>query len=340
MRDALAGIRQDSSPGEFSLLASYITPLTPLQHIVDQLLSEPEASPDEWLSWLAETVLTERIDLVWPQAWIKTLLRYPAAVVKLGVPVLLPCRDEDTFRLFQNKDACHAALGTRLPEVPLPWQRAATGVAEVRAALEACRDLGMAPCIKPLEGMYGLGFRMIDKHGSAMRRILTNDTYSISESDLLTALSAEVKPPALLVMEYLAGDERSLDILAWHGKVIASVVRRKSSAFGGRWQTIERDPESEAIAAKVVDEFGLHGVINLQTRERVLHDSGRQPCFLEANLRMSGGIGRSRAAGLNLPLWAVRLALGTATTADVPTDSCTGFVATYESAVLVGQGAE
>lgn len=337
VRDAVAWLRQDAAPGELTLLASYITSVTPLQHVADRLLAEPEGSPDRWLAWLAETVRAEHVDLVWPQAWLKTLLHHPTAVAALGVPVLLPCRDSATYYLFQDKAACHVAMSSRLRKVPLPWQTVATGAAEVRAAIIACRDQGMVPCVKPRDGMYGLGFRVLDTGGSSLRRILSNDTYSISESDLLSALAADANPPAVLVMEYLAGEERSMDVLAWQGDLLACVIRRKASESGGRWQAIEADGPSEAIARRVVREFSLHGLVNIQTRERILESGERQPCFLEANLRMSGGIARSCAGGLNLPLWAVRLALGTARPHDVPSVASYGQVATYEVAVRVAE---
>jgi hypothetical protein len=41
--------------------------------------------------------------------------------------------------------------------------------------------------------------------------------------------------------------------------------------------------------------------------------------LLEINPRMSGGLPFACQSGLVLPLWAIRLALGTASPADVPT---------------------
>lgn len=337
VHDALSAIRQDSRSNEFTLLASYNTALTPLQHVADILLPEPAGRGEEWLAWLSATVHKQRVDLLWPQSWTKTLLSNPSFVSDLNIPVLLPCSNPETYQVFRDKAECHQVLVSRLPGLALPWQVAATGAVEVGAAIGACRELGMVPCVKPLEGIFGLGFRRIDSDSRALRRILDNDTFSIAEDDLLRALSADVKPPPLLVMEYLAGEERSLDILAWHGDIVTCVVRRKATEYKGRCQAIEADRPSEEIAETLVREFNLHGVINIQTRERVSHNGTRQACFLEANLRMSGGIGRSRAAGINLPLWAVRLALGTASVRDVPTSSTACRVATYEIAVRVDE---
>ena len=340
VRDALDWLQREASPGEFALFASYATPHTPIRSVADALLVEPAGSGGEaWLAWLAATAERERIGLIWPQAWIKTLLSHPVAAKSLAAPIVLPCPDVATYELMHDKAACHAALVEHYPAIPTAWSTVARGASEVAAAIAECRDRGCAPCIKPLSGMFGSGFRLLERKGSALRRILTNDMYTLGEADLLAAIQADPHPPPLLVMEYLAGEERSIDVLAWQGAFVAGVVRHKVAEAAGRWQRVAPDPAAEEIARQMVVGYQLHGIVNVQTRERIRRDGSREACFLEVNLRMSGGIGMACAAGLNLPLWLLRLALGTAKISEVPPAPPSGRVAKFETAMALGEPA-
>jgi biotin carboxylase len=116
-------------------------------------------------------------------------------------------------------------------------------------------------------------------------------------------------------MEYLPGPERSVDALAENGELVGAVVRRKGSG----WQQIEDNPRLVEVVRRLAARLGLTGLFNTQFR-----DAGGEPHLLEINPRMSGGLPLTFRSGLNLPLWAVRLALGTATAAEVPAPR-TGF---------------
>ena len=146
--------------------------------------------------------------------------------------------------------------------------------------------------------------------------------------------TAEGQHP-FLAMEYLAGDERSIDCLAWDGRLVRAVVRRKPAEARGRWQLIEKDPEGWEIARRAVAAFHLHGLVNVQTRERVHPDGRREQCFLEVNPRMSGGIDLACQAGLNLPYWLLRLVAGTVEEEAIPPPAHGVRVAKIEQAMVL-----
>ena len=71
-------------------------------------------------------------------------------------------------------------------------------------------------------------------------------------ADLLVAAAGQ-RP--FLAMEYLAGDERSIDCLAHQGRLVRAVVRRKPANAHGRWQLIEDDPEGRAVSYTHLDVY-------------------------------------------------------------------------------------
>jgi hypothetical protein len=115
-----------------------------------------------------------------------------------------------------------------------------------------------------------------------------------------------------MVMRYLEGNERSVDCLADHGKLLRHVIRRKSGLPGGA-QILEEHTEISAMAKRLTSLFRLNGLYNIQFRE-----SGGIPYLLEINPRMSGGIHYTTPSGLNLPYWGVSHALGLCAEEEIP----------------------
>jgi len=87
------------------------------------------------------------------------------------------------------------------------------------------------------------------------------------------------------------------------------VVRRKM----GVGQRLEDHAEIVAFVRRLTAKMRLNNLFNVQFR-----DDGGKPYLLEVNPRMSGGLPFACESGLNFLLWAIRLALGTPTSADVP----------------------
>lgn len=334
VRAAIDLIHQAMSPGEFHLGASYATAHTPLRLAADAFYLEPtDPTPEAYVEWLLALCRDEKFPLVWPQGRWSLLLDQQARFSAAGVRLILPCPDAETLAEIQDKaraNARLAAMGVALPQ--------SLQVATREAFYEALAVLGNGgwrACVKPLRSIYGLGFRLIDDSKSPLDRFLGNDVFTISAVEFANLLETVEGRHSFLVMEYLAGDERSIDCLATQGRLVRAIVRRKPAHSHWRLQIIEEDAEAWEIARCVVAAFQLDGLVNVQTRERVNADGCREQCFLEVNPRMSGGIFLSCQAGLNLPYWLLRLVCATVDEADIPYPANGIQVAKIEQAVIL-----
>lgn len=334
VRAAIDLVHQAMAPGEFYLGASYATDQTPLRLSADAFDLEPsDAAPDAYLEWLLELCRAREFAWVWPQNRVSLLFDWRGRFEEAGVRLLLPCPDAATLAEVQDKSRANARLAAEGVELPQSFL-VKTG-AEFRDALASLAESGLRTCVKPLQSLYGMGFRLIDDSKRPLDRFLNNDCFTAGGDEFASLLdSAEGQRP-FLAMEYLAGDERSVDCLADQGRLVRAVVRRKPADSGWRWQIVEDDPEAWDIACRAVAAFGLHGLVNVQTRERIGSDGRRQQCFLEVNPRMSGGIYLSCQAGLNLPYWWLRLACGTAEIEAIPRPANGVRVAKIEQAVTL-----
>ena len=301
----VASLREDMAPGEFVLHASHPSPAGALESFADRVHPEPRGADDAaHLAWLTALCERERIDLVWPQSRIRLLLDASLACQDGASPRwLLPVPSAEVLERIEDKAAFLSGLETDEPDIPLPAWRQVRNGAEFRDARAALRETVAGPlCIKPARGIYGSGFRILDATRTPYRRWLDNDILYAADDEIAALLDANPEGRTFLLMEYLPGAERSLDCLARRGELLACVVRRKGRE---RWQLIEDHPPSQALARRLCARFGLHGVINIQTRE----SAAGVPGLLEINPRLSGGIDQCRAGGCNLPLAALRMAL-------------------------------
>ena len=123
------------------------------------------------------------------------------------------------------------------------------------------------------------------------------------------ALEAIELDDALIIQAFLPGDEYSVDVFAdATGHVVAAVPRTRERVDSGvsiAGQTV-KDTELESTAAAVARAIGLSGVANVQLRR----DVDGHPALLEVNPRFPGAMPLTIAAGVDMPVLALQLALG------------------------------
>jgi carbamoyl-phosphate synthase large subunit len=156
------------------------------------------------------------------------------------------------------------------------------------------------------------GFRILadaantDKMHALLNEKPNNVYISLDEfTDI--ARSASYFPP-LLLMEFLEGEEYSVDILVNDGKAIEIIPRSRDKikmgiSFAG---TLVRDEEIIRYSKSIVESLQLHGNIGLQFRK----DAAGIPKLLESNPRVQGTIVFNTAGGFNMVYNAVKMAKG------------------------------
>lgn len=307
---ALRGSRLDMIPGEFELHASYNERYCLVKQLSDCFHFEPPLDDEAYVAWVLELCQQEGIDVVWPQARLRSFLRAKDRLEASGVRWLLPVPDIDTYDQLDDKSLFLSRFGREEPDLPHAHYRVVRSGADFREALRELLEAhpGVRLCIKPTKAIYGAGFRIVDNELTAFKRWLSNDVMHISAAEIEQLLESNEEGREFLLMEYLAGTERSLDCLSNQGELIICMTRHKGP---GRCQEIKHHAPSMELARRLCRRFKLHSVINIQSRERILPSGEREACVLEVNPRLSGGVDMCRAAGFNLPLAALRLTVDT-----------------------------
>lgn len=211
--------------------------------------------------------------------------------------------------------------------IPMPWTRTVAGVREFDAALAELAARGLPACVKPREGVFGAGFWRLDDKHDLLDALMGGDRRRVAPQVVRQAIASAARPVRLLAMEYLPGPEWSLDCVCEEGRLVVGIARRKR----GRVQELEVDGPIFDMGRAAIALFELSGLINVQFK--AVDADGGDPRLLEINPRMSGGVARTRFAGVNLPWRHVALLLGCEVEEQAPVGGA--LIATQETGFTV-----
>jgi len=212
---------------------------------------------------------------------------------------------EHSLKIALNKRKCYEYLKGR--NIPIPDY---VVVHDYEEFVEAAHALGYPKkpvCFKPPISKGQRGFRIL-REDIDLRKLLLETkpdntiTTLESVSNILSKGFGE-----LLVMEYLAGPEYSVDSLVKNGKSLVVVPRRRVETRLGISSVgiVEKNEEVIEVVRKINTAFKFDYNINVQLK----YSTDGTPKLVEINPRVSGTICLSAAAGPNLPYLGIKLSL-------------------------------
>lgn len=182
-------------------------------------------------------------------------------------------------------------------------------------------------CVKPVEGIYGMGFWHMDTKATLSstedRRIQPTVYLAAARADRDNGHKFEPK----VMMPFLPGPERSVDMIVDGGKVIAAIGRCKV----GPNQRLENSGEAYDLAIACAEKMGADGLVNVQTR----NDNDGKAVLLEINLRPSGGICFSVSSGVSLPALFAKYVTGLMTKEEIALHVADSFSASTVRGVSI-----
>ncbi|MCC6979744.1 MAG: ATP-grasp domain-containing protein [Candidatus Melainabacteria bacterium] len=311
----VGGIRSSLQPGEeLHIICTHTDPNAAVKEVADQFELEPtNVTPQEYVEWATEFAARNKVDVLIPHNYTIGLSAASDKFAAFGCKVIV-AGDAATISLLKSKSELYdvvregGGLGIEIPPYTL-----AADIEQVTAALRAYRERFGTLCFKPVKGLGGHGFRIVSDLGSDYPHAHNGDFPPLKMEEVEAYLIGEGNPlPEMMVMPYLNGPEYSVDCLAEDGVLVASVTRTKFP--GGIEEVLDDKPDLVEQSAKLTELLKLSGLYNVQFLEA---DDGTR-FLLEINARMAGGIHWGIFTGVLLPYWAIRLAAGTATPADIP----------------------
>lgn len=300
-RDIIASIKDF-----FKINKQPVTVIASHRHYRNEILALADIAliePDEdelRLSFIIATVAQYSVRAIHAgrnSAWFES---QRAEIEALGVSLTTGASGNNMLALADDKvEFADRMIANGLPVVPS--QRIESAV-QLRTAIASNEQLAVGKkrlCVKPVTGIYGMGFWIFDSSAKAMAAFTHPDNRKVQPNIYLHALEQDDSFAPLVLMPYLPGPEYSVDMLVERGQVIAAVARRKEGAL----QYLEQSGPAYELARACAALMEADGLVNVQTRN---NDLG-EPVLLEINMRPSGGIGYTRHSGVNLAgLFAMR----------------------------------
>jgi carbamoyl-phosphate synthase large subunit len=271
-------------------------------YMVDKGYIVPHGDAPDYIDVLSMIVEREAVNIIVPcsDEEVLTLSRHKDAFNERGVAIL--CSSYDVTSVAIDKGSMLTFLqerGLALPRFHLP-----TTITEL---FEAAKEFGYPSrpiVVKPSRGRGGRGVKILREDINVLE---TRDSQEMKLEWFAEALGQHVE--GLVLMEYLSGQDYSVDVLADRGCLLYVVPRKRIKAILGPSQigeTVWNQAVVDMVEA-VVSAFGFDSNVNIQLR-CTAHDE--RPMVYEINPRVSGTIVAGNAAGVDLLGYGVRHALG------------------------------
>ncbi|MHA1754627.1 MAG: ATP-grasp domain-containing protein [Candidatus Odinarchaeia archaeon] len=271
--------------------------------LCDKFYKIPPGESDDFIPELMKICKKENVDVILPQVTreLEPLAKCKNEFNEIGVKIAVSdlksiTNANNKYKLI--KIAEKAGMPTSKAYLVEKWSDLE----------EAAEELGFPFVVKPPISSGMRGFRVVLKEVDLKHDFYRNkpDNTKISFEQLYHILGE--KFPPLMVMEYLPGDEYSVDILSNEVEVKAVIPRRRDYirsgiTFNG---TVIKKNELIHYSEVLSSKLGLKYAFGLQFKE----DTHGTVKIIESNPRIQGTMVLSTLSGANIIYGAVKIALG------------------------------
>lgn len=270
----------------------------------------PHASSPDYVERLIAAA--DWCDAILPQttAEVEVLARHKALIESESGARVCTAPYEAVQRSNSNHDVMSAAAEIGLPAPR--WTRVCDG----SGLADAAAKFGERPfVVKPDRGNGSRGVRIVNRQGARRRYFTEKPGADCSWPELRDTLGPGACPP-LIVMDYLPGREYTVDCFRGRDGITHVRPRLRVAMRGGISTHTRLEMRADLIdySQRLAEALGLSGAFGFQ----FIEGQDGTPRVIECNPRIQGTSVASMYAGLNLPLCAVRDALGLPVTITEP----------------------
>lgn len=274
--------------------------------LVDEQYTVPAGGDDDYIPRMVDVATAEEVDVILP---LTTAELGPLASNKDAFDATVMVSDPPALEPANDKGALYGFLEERGIAAAPAFERVSTR----EGFVDAVRGLGYPDrpvCFKRPVASGMRGFRVLDGEVDRFDLLMNEKPNSAVTTleEVLPVLEGAEEFPELVVMEYLPGEEYSVDVVATGDDVGPVVPRTRSRTRAGISfeGTVEERADLIEAASTICRELGVRYNINLQFRD----DPSGEPAIIEINPRVSGTIVMCVGAGANMPYLGLKHALG------------------------------
>lgn len=276
----------------------------------DYFYQVPRGDDPRYLGRINEIVHEQKIDLIVPTSDEEAIALSENKAAFSGLGVTVACINPETLKIFADKVKTYSAfreLNLAAPQFALCNDRD-----ELMGELILRSELNQEVVVKPPSARGGRGVVVIRRDLHEIVRLSDRREVHCGESWIFdkqnAAILEELFPKfPVMVMERLVEPVYDLDLLAWEGKPIYIVPRKRiDSGAPNKGHEIVFDEKLIELGKSLIERFELSWLYDCD----VMFDTHGFPVVVEINPRQSGSVAVTEAAGLPIFSSLVRLARG------------------------------
>lgn len=300
-----------STSYEMQIIGSDYTETLSSKSFVDESYVLPDNRSPEFADALLDLCVSKGVDVILP---IRTddqlpICRKYGEFKDAGIEPAIVTTDPELLDTILNKrkllEYCREIIHLKTPEFSF-----STDASGLKEAAEKLGYPELPIAIKPSYSNGSRGFRILDEKLDRRKQFFEEKPSGIYSTldDVLNTLGESF--PEMVIMEYLPGNEYTVDVLCRKAETFAVIPRLRTKMTGGITTrgVITKDDNFELISESVesiVEGFGLSYNVGIQFKE----SRNGKPLLLEINPRLQGTTTMSVAAGVNIPELMVQIAL-------------------------------
>jgi carbamoyl-phosphate synthase large subunit len=256
----------------------------------------PRGEDPAFIAQLLLLCLQERVDVVFPcsSTEVVPLSRAAASFAASGIKVAVSDNAELLSIAIDKVATYDTLMKIKGMSSFIPTYKAFVGREGLRQAAEALGYPERDVVFKPRYSQGGRGLIIVSAHPDVF---LNSRGPGALRLEWLRDLIDDGSRQGFL-MEYLPGEEYSVDVLADRGEVKIVVPRQRLTVVDGKcaYTKVVRHDELVDCTRKIVGAFHLSYIANLQFKE----DLYGLPKLLEVNPRVPAGLAMDLASGVNM----------------------------------------
>ena len=267
----------------------------------------PKASDPSFIGAIRQLCQEHQVDVLLPLVTreLEILSAHKQEFLQVGTRIIV----SDAEKLHLANDKLQLMQKLHQHGIAVAPFFAANTAEEIATCAQALGYPHKKVCIKPALSNGSRGMRILDAQAGSFEAFFEQkpgNTHASLES--IMGLFGSRELPAMLVMEYLPGEEYTVDALLDNGEPLMILPRKRTAMNNGISVAgvFENNEEIINYAAQVFRCMQLHGPNGLQVKR------GEDGHFyvLEINPRLQGSTTTAMGMGINLPVLAVQQAMG------------------------------
>lgn len=278
------------------------------KYIVDLFYQVPAATDLQYCDIILDICKKEKVDIYFPtiSAEVSAVSSRKAEFDAIGTKVSIS--DPHAVEIANNKLSTYAFLQARGIPVPKYY-----GVHTVQDFIEGCREMGYPQnpvCLKIVNNSGSRGVRIIDVKRDRYQIFAHEkpNSFFTSYEDMLSILRSAKQLDEMMLVEYMPGNEYTVDLLADHGNVLYMAGRENIVSLMSIAQEsiVAKIDSAYETSKRIVETLGLDGNIGFD----FMKNADGIPVLMDINPRITATVSVIAAAGLNLPYLRIKQLLG------------------------------